>query len=136
ASKPGPRRTAAQRRARPRHTGPQAGPGHLAADLAVRPGDDEVSIGEAKDSTGGERGIRTRRAFDPYTLSRADAASKAVYAHLNNRPFYRVFIHGCPSLSPVDFPYDSVRPSDGWEIYLGSASAITCHPGASPTGSG
>jgi hypothetical protein len=59
ASKPGGRRTAAQRRAGPRRSRPQASPSHLAVDLAVRPGSGNVSAGAAKDSTGGERGIRT-----------------------------------------------------------------------------
>jgi integrase len=54
-SKPQSPRTAAQRRTPPRHTRPQMGPSHL----AVRPGNHNVSAGAAKDSTGGERGIRT-----------------------------------------------------------------------------
>jgi hypothetical protein len=52
----------AQHRTPPGGTCPQPGPSHLAADLAVRRGGEELSTGEAKDLTGGERGIRFRRA--------------------------------------------------------------------------
>jgi hypothetical protein len=52
--------TSPQGRTPPGRTCPQPGPNHLAADLAVGRGADELSAGEAKDLTGGERGIRTR----------------------------------------------------------------------------
>jgi integrase len=51
--------TTAQRRTPPGRTRPQPGPSNLAASLAVRQSGGELSTQEAKDLTGGERGIRT-----------------------------------------------------------------------------
>jgi hypothetical protein len=56
-----------------------------------------------------ERDSNRRRAFDPYTLSRADDLSIVVYAHFRNGPIFRQFVQARPSLSLVDFPYHSVR---------------------------
>lgn len=53
-----------ERQTPPCPTPTHSGPRHLAADLAVRPSSEALSAGEARDSTGGERGIRTGfRAF-------------------------------------------------------------------------
>jgi integrase len=50
--------TIAQRRTPPARSRPQSSPSHLAADLAVRRIGESLSTGDAKDLTGGERGIR------------------------------------------------------------------------------
>ena len=83
-----------------------------------------------------ERDSNPRRAFDPYTLSRAARVSNALYAHLRFRQICSVFAHACPPPSRVDFSYHFVRSCAAWQICLGNALALLCGPGATLTGNG